>query len=319
MAGPESGVARQGEGGLRDVDGIGTRVDGARRMTALVTSVASGVSQGARGPKICAGRHQAATSLTITKGSLLLLHRLVTLPAVLLLAVAGLAPAATTFADSTLQAGQTVVIVGTDGRGLRLRAGPGVSHRILTTLQEGLTVQVVSGPVSDGDDDWYQLSYTSARGDVTTGWGVSSYLLATAAVRSLSVDDGGSRVFLGKVTAYADGLGGVPVGAKTYSGTKTRWGVVAVDPKVIPIGSLIQIEGYDGIFVAEDVGSAIKGEAVDIWLPDTSAAKTYGTQYRKITVLREGPDRGDGTTAPSAAPSMPSAPTGIPSAPTLIP
>ena len=92
--------------------------------------------------------------------------------------------------------------------------------------------------------------------------------------------------------AYADGTGGVPHGARTYSGTKTRWGVVAVDPKVIPIGSTLQIEGYEGVtFVAEDIGGAIKGESLDIWLPNSKDARAYGTQYRKVTVLREGAAR----------------------------
>jgi 3D (Asp-Asp-Asp) domain-containing protein len=108
----------------------------------------------------------------------------------------------------------------------------------------------------------------------------------------MSVDDSGRRVFLAKVTAYSDGIGGVPLGAKTYSGTKTRWGVVAVDPKTIPIGSSLLIEGYDDVtFIAEDVGGGIKGEALDIWLPDSKEAKTYGTQYRKVTIVREGPTK----------------------------
>jgi len=192
-------------------------------------------------------------------------------------------------ADAALQPGQTVVVFGTDGRGLRVRSGPGMSHRVVSTVPEGSTLQIVSGPVADGDDDWYQVSF-GATTTATTGWGVVTYMVPSASVRSMSTDDG-TRTFLGKVTAYADGVGGVAMGAKTYSGTKTRWGVVAVDPKVIPIGSTLLIEGYEGVFVAEDVGSGIRGEAVDIWLPDRAEAKRYGTQYRRITVTREGPAR----------------------------
>jgi 3D (Asp-Asp-Asp) domain-containing protein len=187
-----------------------------------------------------------------------------------------------------LQSGQSAVVTGTDGRGLKVRAGPGMSHAILTTLNEGSTVQVAAGPVSDGDDDWYQLSLSATK----TGWAIGRYLTSGTAVKSMSVDDSGRRVFLAKVTAYTDGIGGVPLGAKTYSGTRTRWGVVAVDPKTIPIGSSLVIEGYDDVtFVAEDVGSGIKGEALDIWLPDSKDAKTYGTQYRKVTIIREGPTK----------------------------
>jgi len=160
-----------------------------------------------------------------------------------------------------------------------------MSHRIATTLNEGTTVKIVAGPTSDGDDDWYQLS-TGA----TTGWGVGRYL-ASAAATSASGGNGEPRVFLAKMTAYADGVGGVPKNAKTASGTPTRWGVVAVDPKIVPLGSTLTIEGYEGVFVAEDTGGGIKGPAIDLWLPNSGEARTYGTQYRRVTIVREGPRR----------------------------
>jgi 3D (Asp-Asp-Asp) domain-containing protein len=192
-----------------------------------------------------------------------------------------------TGAAAAVAPGQSAVVSGTDGRGLRVRSGPAMSHKIVTTLNEGTTDQIAAGPVSDGEDDWFQLS----AGSSTTGWAVGKYLVSPTAVRAMSTVEG-QRVFLARVTAYADGTGGVPHGARTYSGTKTRWGVVAVDPKVIPIGSTLQIEGYEGVtFVAEDIGGAIKGESLDIWLPNSKDARSYGTQYRKVTVLREGPAR----------------------------
>jgi 3D (Asp-Asp-Asp) domain-containing protein len=238
-----------------------------------------------------------------------LLYRLLIAPALLALVAVRLLPTFPAFADTSFQPGQTVLVVGTDGRGLKVRAGPGMAHGILTTVAEGASLQIVAGPVSDGSDDWYQISASKAgTTSTTTGWAIGTYLVASTAVRSMSVDDAGSRVFLAKVTAYADGVGGVPVRARTYSGTKTRWGVVAVDPKVIPIGSAVRIEGYDDvIFIAEDVGGSIKGESLDIWLPDSAAAKTYGTQYRKITVLREGPDRSGGATVNLSTSTTPAA------------
>jgi 3D (Asp-Asp-Asp) domain-containing protein len=189
--------------------------------------------------------------------------------------------------STTIQPGQSAVVTGTEGRGLRVRSGPAMSHTIVTTTNEGTTVQVIAGPISDGDDDWYQISVSPSK----TGWAIGKYLVPSIAVRAMSNVEG-RRIFLAKVTAYADGIGGVPLGAKTYSGTHTRWGVVAVDPKVIPIGSTLLIEGYDDTtFVAEDVGGAIRGETIDIWLPDAKEARTYGTQYRRVTVIREGPAR----------------------------
>lgn len=210
----------------------------------------------------------------------------------LLLPVTGVASAQSSFEiqpgpATTVQPGQSAVVTGTEGRGLRVRSGPAMSHGIVTTANEGTTVQVIAGPVSDGGDDWYQLSVSSSK----TGWGIGTYLVPSNAVRAMSNVEG-RRTFLAKVTAYADGIGGVPLGAKTYSGTRTRWGVVAVDPKVVPIGSSLLIEGYDDTtFVAEDIGGGVKGESIDIWLPDPKEARTYGTQYRRVTVIREGPAR----------------------------
>ena len=212
--------------------------------------------------------------------------------AVLLLPMAGVASAQGGFeiqpvASTAIQPGQSALVSGTEGRGLRVRSGPAMSHGIVTTATEGTTVQVVAGPVNDGGDDWYQISVSPTK----TGWSVGKYLVPSNAVRAMSTVEG-RRTFLAKVTAYADGIGGVPLGARTYSGTRTRWGVVAVDPKVIPIGSALLIEGYaDTTFVAEDIGGAIKGESIDIWLPDAKAARSYGAQYRRVTVIREGPAR----------------------------
>jgi 3D (Asp-Asp-Asp) domain-containing protein len=192
------------------------------------------------------------------------------------------------FADADdLQVGQPAIVTGTEGRGVKLRAGPGMAHGIISTIAEGTSVQVAAGPVSDGDEDWYQISVGPSK----TGWSSGRYLASGSTVKAMTTDDG-KRTFLAKVTAYADGIGGVPMGARTYSGTKTRWGVVAVDPKSIPIGSALTIEGYDDtIFVAEDVGGGIKGDALDIWLPAAKDARTYGTKYRRVTVVREGPAR----------------------------
>jgi 3D (Asp-Asp-Asp) domain-containing protein len=220
----------------------------------------------------------------------------------LLFLVVGIGPA---FAEE-LEAGRTAIVSGTDGGGMRVRKGPGLSYGVILTVKEGTRVEIVTAPITVDDIDWYQISV----GPSTTGWSSGTYLAATSsstatassnqslvpsnptlvAMSNDSSDEG--RTFIAKMTAYADGVGGVPTRARTYSGTRTRWGVVAVDPKIVPIGSLLKIEGYEGtVFVAEDVGGSIKGEAIDIWLPDPKEARKYGTQYRRVTVIREGPAR----------------------------
>jgi 3D (Asp-Asp-Asp) domain-containing protein len=74
-------------------------------------------------------------------------------------------------------------------------------------------------------------------------------------------------------------------GYLTRSGTHVRWGVVAVDPQLIPLGTRIMIEGFDEIFIAEDTGGAVRGSHVDIYFPDYYSAVQFGVQYRTIAIL----------------------------------
>jgi len=60
-------------------------------------------------------------------------------------------------------------------------------------------------------------------------------------------------------------------------------GVIAVDPAVIPLGTRVFVPGY-GSAVAADVGSAIRGAIIDLWMPSTAAARAWGRRTVTITV-----------------------------------
>jgi 3D (Asp-Asp-Asp) domain-containing protein len=89
-----------------------------------------------------------------------------------------------------------------------------------------------------------------------------------------------------QATAYA--LHGI-----TASGIYVRHGVIAADPRVIPIGSVVQIvtPGYSGIYTVQDTGRLIKGKIVDVWLPSTREARFFGRRNIKLHVLRWGKKR----------------------------
>jgi 3D (Asp-Asp-Asp) domain-containing protein len=72
---------------------------------------------------------------------------------------------------------------------------------------------------------------------------------------------------------------------RTASGLPVGKGVVAVDPKLIPLGTRLFIPGY-GRGIAADVGVAIKGLVIDLWMPNHSAARKWGRRTVMITVYR---------------------------------
>jgi 3D (Asp-Asp-Asp) domain-containing protein len=72
---------------------------------------------------------------------------------------------------------------------------------------------------------------------------------------------------------------------KTVLGLPVRKGVVAVDPKLIPLGTKLHVPGY-GPGLAADVGTAIKGRVIDLWFPTTAKARSWGRRTVTITIYR---------------------------------
>ncbi|EJV50522.1 hypothetical protein IEK_02531, partial [Bacillus toyonensis] len=60
--------------------------------------------------------------------------------------------------------------------------------------------------------------------------------------------------------------------------------IIAVDPKVIPLGSKVWVEGY-GEAIAGDTGSAIKGNRIDVLMGSKSKAMNWGRQTVKVKIL----------------------------------
>lgn len=72
---------------------------------------------------------------------------------------------------------------------------------------------------------------------------------------------------------------------KTATGTiPTEGRTVAVDPKVIPLGSVVMINGVG--YIAEDTGSAISGKVVDIYFADHDAAVAFGRQTAHVSYIK---------------------------------
>lgn len=105
-----------------------------------------------------------------------------------------------------------------------------------------------------------------SRGSVKGVSGTSIYMSSTA------------------YTAYCNGCSG-----KTATGQNLRANpnmkVIAVDPKVIPLGTKVHVEGY-GYAIAGDTGGAIKGNKIDVFIPEQSNALQWGRKNVKVTILK---------------------------------
>jgi 3D (Asp-Asp-Asp) domain-containing protein len=71
---------------------------------------------------------------------------------------------------------------------------------------------------------------------------------------------------------------------KTFTGIRPKRGVIAVDPRVVPLHSKLYIEHY-GYAQAEDTGGAIKGKRVDLFMNTISECRKWGRRKVKVYIL----------------------------------
>ena len=92
-------------------------------------------------------------------------------------------------------------------------------------------------------------------------------------------------IYDGTVTAYCncEECCGKWAYGPTASGVMPEQGItVAVDPDVIPLGSQVRIEGDPHIYIAQDTGSAIKGNHIDLYFDSHADAQEWGLQNKTI-------------------------------------
>ena len=100
----------------------------------------------------------------------------------------------------------------------------------------------------------------------------------------------------------------------TQKGTVTHDGVVAADPAVLPLGSVIQVVGagpYSGRYVVTDTGSKVQGRHIDVFIPSAAEAKQFGKKMVTVRVLVPGNnEKNDHKEVTPAAPNaaIPAAP-----------
>jgi 3D (Asp-Asp-Asp) domain-containing protein len=97
------------------------------------------------------------------------------------------------------------------------------------------------------------------------------------------------RVSLGefKITAYCPCAKccGKSDGITSTGAVATEGRTIAVDPRVIPYGSIVEINGAE--YVAEDCGGAIKNNRVDMFFESHTAALVWGVKYYEVFLINE--------------------------------
>lgn len=74
---------------------------------------------------------------------------------------------------------------------------------------------------------------------------------------------------------------------KTASGRYVSQGIIAADPRILPLGSRVRLEAgpWSGEYLVADTGGRIRGRKIDIWTPTSREAMRFGRRKVKLTVL----------------------------------
>lgn len=104
------------------------------------------------------------------------------------------------------------------------------------------------------------------------------------AMGTLTQASRGGRAFEFNEAMVVEATAYTYTGNRTATGTNPKVGTIAVDPRVIPLGSRVYVEGY-GFATAEDTGGAIKGNIIDVFLETEHACRSWGRKQVKIYML----------------------------------
>jgi len=77
---------------------------------------------------------------------------------------------------------------------------------------------------------------------------------------------------------------------RTASGRPVAKGLIAADPRHLPLGSRVRLEAgtYSGEYLVADTGTLVRGKRIDIWTPSSREAMRFGRRTVKLTVISYG-------------------------------
>ena len=154
---------------------------------------------------------------------------------------------------------------------VNFRKEASIKSEIYTELDKNTTVAILG----------YQDNWVKVKIGDTTGYVYNKYISNENKAIDVSNINTNNTVSLDvKATAYSGDT-------ITSTGTVPKEGnTIAVDPSIIPYGSKVYIPGFNTVFTAEDCGSAIKGNRIDIFMSSEAKCKEWGVKDITIYVLK---------------------------------
>ncbi|HHQ0067450.1 TPA: resuscitation-promoting factor [Listeria monocytogenes] len=140
---------------------------------------------------------------------------------------------------------------------------------------------VIKENVTSNKTDKVVVRGTKEKVVATPVSNVSTSSATSSSSSSASSTPSGGKTYKMESTAY---LGGGTTAYGINLSANPGLKVIAVDPRIIPLGSKVWVEGY-GEAIAGDTGGAIKGNIVDVYFPNESQCYSWGRRMVTVKVL----------------------------------
>lgn len=152
----------------------------------------------------------------------------------------------------------------------------------VSTVEEVEKIEAVEEPVEVAENVTDELKVQAVEADINNVEMIEEEPVRENVVETSYGAINYSNVMSMEATAYlpTDGSGS----GITATGVRATYGVVAVDPRVIPLGSKVYIPGY-GVALAADTGGAIKGYKIDLCMESYAECMQFGRRNVTVYVL----------------------------------
>lgn len=142
-----------------------------------------------------------------------------------------------------------------------------------------------SSSAQDSSSDSAQSSEAASDSSSTSDSSSESTTPSEDNNSSNSSSNGNYTTMTFESTAYSYAEAGASYFTASGTDLRTNPQAVAVDPSVIPLGTLVEVEGY-GLAVALDTGGAIKGRIIDVHFADVDSCYAWGRRQVQVKIYR---------------------------------